>query len=229
MTSNLNIFTYLTNGTSILMSLFNNNENSLILDPLSTIIRLGILRFKKKGTKISILDNKITYQEPCIFQGTVRWKNGDKRTDLHNLMNPIKLACLWYNINDEKIKYIFDYSKIGLKKLKLSYKNSSKTTCHCIDHYINIINKAGENVSTTKISNETDNVIFKKFKDIWSEDEIKIIYLLLLELISIKEKKDDIYIVKKNEYLKAIESIINSKDFIIKKIVKDTLAGTINT
>ena len=46
-------------------------EKNMVLDPLTCIIRLAILSFKPVGTKISINNNRITYCEPSIFQGTL--------------------------------------------------------------------------------------------------------------------------------------------------------------
>ena len=79
-----------------------NKKRDSILDPLTCLVRLSILDFKPLGTKISLNNNKIKYNEPNVLQGAIRWTNGDAREDLHNLFNPLKKAVLlWY---DTKIK-----------------------------------------------------------------------------------------------------------------------------
>ena len=78
-------------------------EKNLILDPMSCFIKLGILAYKLPGTKISITKNKISFHEPNIFQGPIRWSNGDNRNDLHNLHNPLLKATEWYDYNDKMI------------------------------------------------------------------------------------------------------------------------------
>ena len=84
----------------------------------------------------SVNNNRITYNDPNILQGAVRWSNGDARDDLHNIFNPIKKAAEWYDLNDENISTIVRYSIRGLEKLKLSY-NPHSVINHSIQYYIN--------------------------------------------------------------------------------------------
>jgi hypothetical protein len=122
----------------ILINLFNEKNKNSIIEPLICLVRLAILEFKPVGTKISIYNNKITYNEPNILQGAVRWSNGDARDDLHNIYHPIIKASLWYDINQEDIKNIFKFSIRGLEKLKLSYSRNS-TINHSIQYYIDTL------------------------------------------------------------------------------------------
>ena len=63
-----------TSNIHSLTNLFFNKEiKKSLLDPLTCIIRCAILAFKPFGTKISILNNRITYHEPNLLQGTIRW------------------------------------------------------------------------------------------------------------------------------------------------------------
>ena len=107
-----------------IVSFFEPKRDS-ILDPLTCIIRLGILEFKPIGTKISLNNNKIQYNDPSIIQGAMRWTNGDNREDLHNLFNPLKKAVLWYDVKNREIKNIVEYSIRGLEKLQSSYNKNS--------------------------------------------------------------------------------------------------------
>jgi len=130
--------------STLLSSLFINNKNKQLLDPLSSIIRLSVLSFKPNGTKISINSNKISYQSPNIIQGSIRWGNGDTRDDLHNLCEPIEKAIEWYNVNNICINQIFQYALEGLVKLRKVYKSedqSSNLVCHSLSYYINILTK----------------------------------------------------------------------------------------
>ena len=44
----------------------------MILDPFySCILRIAILSFKPLGTKMGIIDNRITYNEPHFLQGPI--------------------------------------------------------------------------------------------------------------------------------------------------------------
>ena len=132
-----------------------------ILEPLICMIRLAILYYKDENTKISICNNRINYQTFTIFQGAMRWSNGDKRSDLHNLYEPIRKALKWYDINDEKISFIFKQSIGGLYSLINTYKNdntnNSNLVCHSLSYYIDIIKKSLDN-SVSKQSDGDSNI-----------------------------------------------------------------------
>ena len=139
-----------------------------ILEPLICMIRLAILYYKDENTKISICNNRINYQTFTIFQGAMRWSNGDKRSDLHNLYEPIKKALKWYDINDDKIYFIFKQSIGGLYSLVNTYKNentdNSNLVCHSLSYYIDIIKKSLDsknnvniNIENTQKQNENQN------------------------------------------------------------------------
>ena len=63
----------------------------------------------EQGTKISLNNGKIKYNDPKCYSRSVRWSNGDNGEDLHNLFNPLKKAISWYDTNNEEIKlnYLF--------------------------------------------------------------------------------------------------------------------------
>ena len=84
-----------------------NIDKKIILEPLSTILRLIIFIYKEKGTKISIYNNAIYYNEPNYFQGFIRNFNGDKREDLHNIYYPILKSFEWYDYHDPIYKYFY--------------------------------------------------------------------------------------------------------------------------
>ena len=73
------------------------NQKNLILEPLCVIFRLAMLQYKDKGTKLSVKNNSIQYQEPAYDQGILRMLGGDCREDLHNLYHPILKAIDWYS------------------------------------------------------------------------------------------------------------------------------------
>ena len=43
-------------------------EKNIIIDPLSCFIKIGLLNFYQEGTKISITNNQIKFDEPNYFQ-----------------------------------------------------------------------------------------------------------------------------------------------------------------
>jgi len=197
---------------NLFKNFFNKEQNkNIILDPLTCIIKLGLLTFKPKGTKISINNNSISFHEPNILQGPIRWSQGDAREDLHNLFYPIVKATQWYDIRSETIKNIFTFSKNGLEILSHSY-NKNSTISHSIKHYINIIEKtqSGNEI----IPEDETNSIYQELKNLWTNREIDIINSLFLEIAD--NKKD---INKMNNLINAINLILNTKESNLRKII----------
>ena len=202
----------LTNTSYLIFSkFFTTDEKNLILDPLTCIIRLAILFFKPNGTKISIYQNRISYHDPNIFQGTIRWGNGDNRNDLHNLHNPILKAVNWYDSNDEIIKKLFTYACKGLEKLKNSY-NKNSIICHSIDRYIDLLS----NKDKKNIEFEENNInLCKDLKKLWNNTQINIIYNLLNEATN-----NEINENRKESFINAIDNILLVKEDEVLELIK---------
>ena len=192
---------------------FKKDTDNYIIDPLTCLVRLCILHFKPINTKLSIKNNKITYNEPTIFQGSIRWTNGDNREDIHNIYGPILKATQWYSIDNEDIKNIFVYSIKGLNTLKDSYEENS-TISHSIQFYINYINEyLGKN---EKVECDETNSIFIQLKNLWTKREINIINNMILEL-SLKECNT------RDSLIEALEVILNKKEQLVSQILIDSM------
>mgnify|MGYP001222291411 CR=1 FL=1 len=180
------------------------NQKNLILEPLSCILKLGLLEYKEKGTKISIIDNSIHFNEPSLTQGLTRLFNGDCREDLHNLYHPLIKSIEWHPLDDYSLLY--QQCKNGLNLLNSVYDNNT-TIHHTINHYISIID------GTNKIETPETNPIIDQLKDIWSIEEIKAINELISLIVNGKNK--EIYIKSLNDIVSAKELTVNA---LIKKI-----------
>ena len=236
MLSNINVVSSAISGLTNVFCV--KQEKNMVLDPLTCIIRLAILSFKPSGTKISINNNKITYCEPGIFQGTLRLAYGDNREDLHNIYNPIKKAILWFKNSDNNINNLFRYAVFGIKLLRDSYSKNS-TIYHTLKLYqdllkINFKNKA-QNKHNVVTADETEdegnaeekakktelNKIYLKLKNLWNQRELSIINNLIIEL---KHKIDN---GDQNKYIQdeidaifhALELILNVKESLVSKII----------
>ena len=175
----------------------NNLQKNLILEPLCCIIKIALIQFKENGTKISVIDNSIQFNEPSIAQGILRSINGDCREDLHNIYHPLLKCIEWFPLKEHKLLY--QECKKGLEILNSVYDNNT-TIHHTITHYISIINE------DNKIELPETNPIIDQLKNIWSQDEIKAIQELL-DLI-IKNKNREIYINALNDIVSAKEKIV---------------------
>jgi hypothetical protein len=192
-----------------------NNDKNFIIDPLTCMIRLAMLSFKESGTKISIIDNKIAFNDPHILQGPLRWSQGDNRDDLHNLYRPIVKALEWYDMKEENIKIIFDLSINGIEKLKGAYIDNSSIT-HSLELYRKEILDLKNNVSKTTIDNNENvviNKIYMDLKQLWNKNEINIVTNLFNEI----RNTSDINSIK--SLMNALDSLIFIKEEKIKTII----------
>ena len=178
-------------------------EKNLILEPLTVIFKLAILKYKPPNTKLSIRDNSIIYQPPTYDQGFIRMMEGDTREDLHNLYHPILKCIEWYHC--DSYKFLYDECIIGLNILNSVYDRNS-TIRHTISHYISVIQNK-ENIDT-KVN---INPIIDKLKEVWEFSEIQSA-ISLLKLIH-----DDI---NRDIYLESLELILHNKEIFIHDLLK---------
>lgn len=221
---------------------YNNTKPDSIIEPLTCLIRLSIINFKPLNTKLSIYNNRITYDEPNILQGAMRWSNGDNREDIHNIFNPIRKAGEWFDLNNDNLKTIFKFSVKGLEKLKLSY-NENSTIAHSIEYYIlflkNKINEKNEknekntittrnnknNMNNTDNTDNTDNIesnsIYLKLKKLWNEREINIVNNILLQL---EDNSNNNNITENEPLIIALETILEQKELHVKELLFKTVS-----
>ena len=114
--------------------LINKKTNeSEILEPLSTIIKLGIISYMDDDTKIGIKNNKIKIYPAHILQGVNRLVMGNSREEISSLLKPI-LNCIqlfpMYSNNEnckEKIEEVVDEeTDLEIDKEIVQSKNISK-------------------------------------------------------------------------------------------------------
>jgi hypothetical protein len=204
-------------------SLFEQKRDS-ILEPLTCLMRLSVLEFKPIGTKISLNNNKIKYNEPNVFQGAMRWSNGDNREDLHNIFNPLKKAVLWYSTDDEEIKNILEYAIRGLDKLQSSY-NKNSVISHSIQFYINYLKKylTLEDLDTDsedrEEQEEEENTISKQLRQLWNKREITILNNILLQLEDNRKKNETGLLEEQNALINTLETILSRKEVKVSNIL----------
>jgi hypothetical protein len=203
----------------------NKQDKNIIIDPLSCLIKLSILKFCPIGTKISIGDNMITILDPGLLQGTYRFVKGDAREDLHNLYVPLIKSIEWYwhqdNENNNEIKSLFEFAINGLETLRASYPHNSTIT-HTLDLYIHhLTTKQMKTLQNKDIkTNETSNEIHEYLKQLWNQREIHIIIELLLEYEkNIKNNKTEKYI------LETIFNLTNAKEVKLREYLKEHFAS----
>ncbi len=184
-----------------MMVQFQNNSKNLILEPLSCVLKLIILQYKERGTKISVSNNSILFNEPNYAQGIIRMFANDCREDLHNLYHPLLKAIEWYPL--QEYKSLYEECNKGLELLKEVYDDNT-TIHHTISHYMAIV--SGTNTQSVPDTNP----IIDTLKDIWQVEEIKAIHELLT-LIQLDKNRDI--------YLKSLEDIVSAKEKTVNQYI----------
>lgn len=210
------------NYYNMFANLFNQTDNkNIILEPISCIIKLVLLEYKKEGTKISISNNSIDYYEPSQFQGILRNINGDGREDLHNIYNPILKVVEWYPPRENKIfKYLYEKCIVGLNKLITCYQKES-TISRTLELYCKILSdslseKNPEIENRLDESIKTSSPLLDQIKDFWKQEEIEMIFSLL----QIIEKSNDEN--EKNTYIENIINTVSMKENKLSEFIKST-------
>jgi len=191
-------------------------QGNMIIEPMSCLIKLALLNFYPKGTKITVQDNQILFDEPTFYQGAIRYLYKQGREDLHNLFNPIQKSIDWYtNINSDT-EFIFNLAIDGLGILKDTYTESS-TIKHTLNYYIKTLEE--RNIKHEK--NVKKDKLYDYLKNLWNTREIHIVRTTLEEL-SIKQN-DDYDNVKKDiqSLLESLFSITNNKEENVKNFLKN--------
>ena len=171
--------------------IFSDNKN-IILEPISCIIKIILLKYKEEGVKISISNNAITYNEPSYLQGLFRNLNGDAREDLHNIYNPLLKMIEWYPPDKNYVfKYLYERCLEGFNLLLQSY-NTSSTISHTLELYKKLITDV-LNQNSKEIS-KTDSPLLDQLKDFWKEEEINLIHQTLLLIEKSNKEGRDVYI-----------------------------------
>lgn len=126
----------------------NREKTDMILEPLQSIVQIGLLAFSVPGTKLAIQQNVLVLQRPSITQGIVRWYSGDKKDHLYYLFHVFRRFILWYNhqersrefrtaqIEHQLYKVLLNHAYIGLTKLMETYQQCEMgSLVHVIQMY----------------------------------------------------------------------------------------------
>ncbi len=210
-------------------------DKNIIIDPISCLVKLSILSLYPKGTKISISNNGLSFNNSTIFQGSIRFIQGDCREDLHNIFKPIQKSIEWYWNTEEygkTLEELFLKSELGLINLKSCYEANS-TIQHSLDYYISYIKDKDINKNTIfndkdnnkiydeKQSNEEKNIkqektiIYNYLKKMWSKREINIVIQLFQEYHE-KETHDE-----KENIINNINNMTTTKEKLLADFIKE--------
>jgi hypothetical protein len=227
------------NARSILHSLDYRNFNgktsvstTILLDPITTIFKLSLLKFKPEFTKIGITGNKIAYYEPVMYQGISRWWSGDSRVDIQYLYLPLLyFSCIRHGYVPSVFDAIESKSEIldrmnkmaidGLQTLRVIYaKNDINMITNCLDSYIHLLSVNDDKGGFIK--NKFDNILnttkmtYIEFVKEWSVKYISIILNMFDEHDTkhLNMKQNNVYAMS---IINTIENMLNTMDDLIDK------------
>ena len=192
-----------------------NNISSDILEPYSTIIRLALLVYFPRGTKITIKNNSIKYDKPGFFQGPIRWSKGNGREELHHLCKPIERYS-----KIGKIPLLTNLAIRGVQRLQQSYQTDTTITSYSLEYFNKLLKSNLKNM--TKEEKEERKADENIFYDLWTHEEFEIMILLFKQLsntnldLTVSNLDNVSRINKKKYYVQAIMSILESKDECVK-------------
>lgn len=186
----MNIYEYLSN---------NDSSKQLILEPLTCVLKLALLQWKPKGTKVSVLNNSLKFHIPTMYQGIMRKINGDSRNDLHNIYHPISKCLEWYSRDNPIYVFFYNESIKGLNTLKTSYESNSLIN-HTINHYIAMLD------ASTEYEKIEDTSVVSGLRNMWCEKEISILKTIIEHIMDVSDDID------KKIYIDMLEHMLVSKE-----------------
>ena len=128
-----------------------------ILEPISSMVKIALLNFSGKNTKLIIRDHGIYIDDPsdsvlCFQQSFIRFAYGDSKEDIYVLNSMIINYLDWYMINGNPDDYkifrdIALFACNGIKKIQETYKSGNVVLS--IQYYINLISRVVEDLDKT--------------------------------------------------------------------------------
>ena len=173
-------------------------SKQLILEPLSCVLKLSLLQWKPVGTKISVYDNSLKFNEPSVYQGMFRKLGGDSRQDLHNICHPLMKCLEWYPLSEQVNAFFYQECVKGLTILKSSYESNSIIN-HTIDHYVGLLQ--GKEFQPIE-----DTAVTGGLKNMWTDKEIVILQTMLEHIVSLDDDID------KHMYIDILEHLLTMKE-----------------
>ena len=221
------------NMSSYVYTFFNSEQKrNARLDPLTSVIKLALLNYKNKGTKLSICNNYIHFSENTIYQFAIRKYFGDSYNDLRDLKKSLQKAVDWY-YDEPKLKYLFEEAIKGLEKLKDTYGETGKADA--VQSYIDILSgfykknevreqkdnkkhKQNININEQHKQNDEEAKLHNILKNIWSDEDKEIIIIFFQKIKKLLNDNTDIYTQSDSDIKNAIDDNIEGIETLLLSI-----------
>ena len=193
----------------------------LILEPMQVMIQLALLAHSPIGTKISVSNNILSIQPPCMTQGVYRWWNNDNKDDLYYLFHAIRRYYKWYKSQkDEVYQYILAWAVKGLDKLSETYNKADKNNIrHTLALYRNVLDLKTDDIFK---DNTNDTVtIDQVFKEIINIYDDRLLYVTHNTLLMMEEELNTEF---KQKLLDGLTLILEPMNIKIRKWILEKMA-----
>ena len=193
----------------------------LILEPMQVMIQLALLAHSPIGTKISVSNNILSIQKPCMTQGVYRWWNNDNKDDLYYLFHAIRRYYKWYKSQkDDVYQYILAWAVKGLDKLSETYNKADKNNIrHTLALYRNVLDLKTDDIFK---DNTNDTVtIDQVFKEIINIYDDRLLYITHNTLLMMEEETNTEF---KQKLLDGLTLILEPMNIKIRKWILEKMA-----
>jgi len=193
----------------------------LILEPMQVMIQLALLAHSPIGTKISVSNNILSIQKPCMTQGVYRWWNNDNKDDLYYLFHAIRRYYKWYKSQkDDVYQYILAWAVKGLDKLSETYNKADKNNIrHTLALYRNVLDLKTDDIFK---DNTNDTVtIDQVFKEIINIYDDRLLYVTHNTLLMMEEETNTEF---KQKLLDGLTLILDPMNIKIRKWILEKMA-----
>jgi hypothetical protein len=158
------------------------------LDPITTMIKIGLVGHKVIGTKVGIHNHMVVIQEPGLLQSIQRYMSSDDRNQLYQLRFPFLyfhgLTLGYIGTIGEPTRELFTYFETkaleGLKRMRTTYENTTGSmTTNCLDNYIEILSpkmsKEDFEKQTHEVLTSMIQGIYQEYMKKWNESDLQIL------------------------------------------------------
>lgn len=180
---------YGTAGLNYVMGHYGSNTSQFdYLDPITTMIKIGLVGHKVIGTKIGIHNHMVVIQDPGLLQSIQRYMSNDDRNQLYQLRFPLLyfhgLTLGYIGTIAQPTRELFAYFEAkaleGLRRMKTTYENTTGSmTTNCLDNYLELLDpnmtKDDFNKQTHEVLTSMIQGIYQEYMKKWNESDFQIL------------------------------------------------------
>jgi hypothetical protein len=194
------------------------------MEPVHLLIKLTLLAFKSKGTKLGFFDNTVYFRDNSYYSSGMRWYFSESRDDLYSILKPLAFGLPWL-VKHNPVMFDNIHMEIisSLTELRQNYKKDHEIR-DLIEKYKSIVEIFSKDKNFLKISPSilTDNNKYPGKVDdammdsIWKPTDLDIVNNYIDILKKIRSSQNKSYL---DSTITQIETILEDKTRIYKTLL----------